>query len=93
MTIFLNKKALRVKCLNSEIFQNENKWVLETSYNNLFEVAELLSDKLNYDCHLQKTKFLCYLKSETRIEEGILALDLGVRAFLTGYSPPGLTIE
>ncbi|RHZ82696.1 hypothetical protein Glove_104g30 [Diversispora epigaea] len=54
--------ALRAKCLNSENFQNENKWVLETPYDirnegmNPIRGVELLSNKLNYDCRLQKTQ-------------------------------------
>ncbi|CAG8511482.1 1786_t:CDS:2 [Gigaspora margarita] len=161
-----NKKALRAMCVNSELFQNENKWVLETPYdirdegmNDLLKAykanfsahkkgfkikyrckkcesesivihskhwkkagvfypktfgtvpirgAEPLPDKLNYDCHLQKTRlgefFLCLLmpleiRGEnqaphwTKIEEGILALDPGVRTFSTSYSPSGLAIE
>ncbi|CAG8800181.1 11245_t:CDS:1, partial [Racocetra persica] len=59
--------------------------------------AEPFPDKLNYDCHLQKTRlgefFLCLLMSLeirgknqasywTKIEERILALDPGVGTFL-----------
>ncbi|CAG8798034.1 35873_t:CDS:2, partial [Racocetra persica] len=59
-------------------------------------------------CRLQKTRlgefYLCLpmpleIRGEnqapkwTKIEEGILALDPGVRTFSTGYSPSGLTIE
>ena len=70
--------------------------------------AEPLPDELNYDCRLQRTRlgkfYLCILapleiRSEkqtprwTRTEEGIIALDPGVRTFSTGYSPSGTTIE
>jgi len=32
-------------------------------------------------------------KSEKKIEDGILAMDPGVRTFQTGYSPSGLVVE
>ncbi|CAG8449213.1 10533_t:CDS:2, partial [Scutellospora calospora] len=68
--------------------------------------AELLSDKLNYDCCFQKTRleefFLCLpmlleIRSENqaplqiKIKEGILVLDLEIKIFATGYLPFGLT--
>ncbi|CAG8694434.1 18931_t:CDS:2, partial [Racocetra fulgida] len=126
------------KCVNSELFQNENKWILETPYDvrkkdesesivihskhwkkagvfypRIFGTepirgAEPLPNKLNHDCRLQKTRlgefFLCIpmpleIRGEnqapqwTRIEEGILSLDPGVRTFSTGYSPSGLVVE
>lgn len=70
--------------------------------------SEPLPDKLNYDCRLQRTRlgefYLCIpmpleIRSENqapqwqKIEDGILALDPGVRTFCTGYSPSGLSVE
>lgn len=70
--------------------------------------AEPLPDKLNYDSRLQKTRlgefYLCIpmpleVRSENQapewkdIEDGILALDPGVRTFCTGYSPSGYAFE
>lgn len=166
-----NKKVLRAKCLNAELFQQERQWVLQTPYdvrdegmNDLLKAyktnfavqkkkgggnfkikyrskrsesesivihakhwkkagvfhpkafgkepiraAEPLPDQLTYDCRLKKTRlgefYLCLLmplelKGDNQapmftrgIEEGIIALDPGVRTFMTGYSPSGLAIE
>jgi hypothetical protein len=70
--------------------------------------AEPLPNKLEYDCRLQRTRlgefYLCIpmplevrdekqVPTWSRIEEGILALDPGVRTFSTSYSPSGLAVE
>lgn len=70
--------------------------------------SELLPDKLEYDSRLQRTRmgefYLCIPKpleirdenqapNYTRKERGIIALDPGVRTFMTGYSPAGHAIE
>jgi hypothetical protein len=65
------------------------------------KAAELLPKKLNYDCRLQKTRlgefYLCLLfpleirgDNQTpnwpKIEDGIIALDPGVRTFMKRYA-------
>jgi len=66
--------------------------------------AEPLPPKLNYDVRLQRTRldhyYLCLLeplavraKSQGPATQRIIALDPGVRTFMTGYDPSGRAIE
>jgi putative transposase len=69
--------------------------------------TEELPDKLDYDCRLQRTRlgdfYLCIpqpllIRGENQTPQNvrgstILAIDPGVRTFITGYSPDGTIIE
>lgn len=68
----LNKKSLRAKCLNSEIFRNENKWVLETPYDIRDEGMNDLLKAYESNFAAQKKNFKMKYRSKKAESESIV---------------------